>query len=161
MKQIEKNPDEFGEKELEVMEQIAITSNLEMEFTRQSSLFARWSFLSARTQDVVRGLEEQVEISFYELYDEYRQDHHDAKENECKSFVRTHADHQRLTANLRDAQHNADVLKAAVKAFEMRASMLMQLGAARRSEYDSTDMKIRTESATKVIRKTLDKKKGQ
>lgn len=144
--------------EQEVMEEIAISSDLDTEFIKQSAFFAHWSFLAARAQDAMRALEEKVEVSFYELYNEYRQDHSDAKENECKSFVRTHAKHQRLTAGLRRSQYQADILKAAVRAFDMRKDMLVQLGALRRHEHDSTDIKTKAQAATRIIKRTMRRK---
>jgi len=141
-----------AEVESEVMEQLSISSDLTAEFMNQSAYFAHWAFLNARAQDFVRALEEKVEVSFFELYDEYRSQHSDAKENECKSFVRTHAEHQKLTAAQRRGQFQSDILKATVRAFEMRRDMLIQLGAQHRAEMEGTDLKTAARKATKVVK---------
>ena len=138
--------------EQNVGDELSISSDLQAEFQSQAAYFANWAFLHARAQDFVRALEERVEVSFYELYDEFRKEHSDAKENECKSFVRTHKHHQQLTAALRKGQFQADILKATVRAFEMRRDMLMQLGAQARAENESTDLKTAARKATKVVR---------
>jgi hypothetical protein len=138
--------------EQEVAEQIDIGADLDHEFRSQAAYFAHWAFLHARAQDFVRAVEERVEVSFYELYDEFRKEHSDAKENECKSYVRTHKTHQQLTAAARKAQFQADILKATVRAFEVRRDMLVQLGAQRRAELESTDIKTAARKATKVVR---------
>lgn len=141
--------------ESEVEEQLAISSDLTQEFASQAAYFARWAFLHARAQDTVRAMEERVEVSFYELYNEYRGEHSDAKENECKSYVRTHKRHQGLTSLARKAQFQADILKATVRAFEIRRDMLIQLGADKRSELEGTDLKTKASRATKVVRDSI------
>jgi len=143
----------------QVMDELSITSDLPTEFAKQAAYFAHYAFLHARAMDFVRELEEQVEVSFYELYDEYRGGHSDAKENECKSFVRTHAKHQRLTQGLRAGQFQSDVMKATVRAFEMRKDMLVQLGAQYRAEMDGTDLKTSVRKATKIVKDSYHGKK--
>lgn len=138
--------------EKDVSEQLAISSELDAEFRNQAAYFAHWAFLHARSQDFVRQMEERVEVSFYELYDEFRKDHSDAKENECKSYVRTHKHHQQLTSASRKAQYQADILKATVRAFEMRRDMLVQLGAQHRAEMEGTDLKTAARKASRVVR---------
>lgn len=136
----------------DVMEQLSISSDLPTEFSSQATYFAHWAFLNARAQDFVRALEERVEVSFFELYDEYRSTHSDAKENECKSFVRTHEKHKKLTTALRRGQFQCDLLKATVRAFEMRRDMLIQLGAQHRAELEGTDLRTSARKATRIVK---------
>ncbi len=143
----------------EIMAELAISSDLSTEFIKQASYYAHWAFLSARAQDTVRANEERVELSFYQLYREYKEEHSSAKENDCKSYVRCKPRHKKLIRALRQSQYNADLMRAAVRAFEMRRDMLVQLGAQNRAEHDSTDLKIKAQKATKVIKKTFGKKK--
>jgi len=152
------NPDLVpGNIEKEVARQLDISADLSSEFSSQSAYFARWAYLHARAQDFVRKLEEQVEVSFYELYNAYRRKHSDAKENECKAHVRTHLGHKKLTRALRAAQFQTDILKVTLRAFEMRRDMLIQLGAQYRSELDGTDLKTKAKRATRILRESRDK----
>lgn len=143
------------EAEASILEELDISSDLATEFTKQSGYFAYWAFKAARAYDLVRQYEEKQELVFSQLYSEYREKHpKDSKENDCKAYVRKHALYKATTQRLRQAQRSADILRAAVKAFEMRRDMLMQLGAQHRAEYASTDpsLKARARKATRVVR---------
>lgn len=142
--------------ETSVLDELEISSDLAEEFMKQSGYFAYWAFKAARAYDAVRKLEEQQELTFSQLYAEYRAKHpKDSKENDCKSYIRRHQTYKTINQRLRRAQRNADVFKAAVRAFEMRRDMLMQLGAQNRAEYKSTDLSLsaKAQKATAVIRK--------
>ena len=72
-----------------------------------------------------------------------------------------------MQKRLRRARYNADVLKAGVRAFEMRRDMLIQLGAQFRAEQDASAMapaKSRIESQKRrgtAARRVSDKLKRQ
>lgn len=161
--------DEYDSKS--IVDELAISSDLTAEFRDQSAHYAHWAFLAARAADRVRLLEERVELSFAELYAAYRDEHEDAKENDCKSYIRRQPEHKAMTQKLRRAQHDADVLKAAVRAFEMRRDMLIQLGAQFRAEEAASGMgaprphkQSREEMikrAGQIVRKTYAGKRGE
>lgn len=141
-----------------ILSELEISSDLGEEFTKQSGYYAYWAFKAARAYDMVRQLEERKDLIFAELYAEYRAKHpKDSKENDCKSYVRKHALYKSVSERLRIAQRSADILKAAVRAFEMRRDMLMQLGAQHRAEYSSTDpsLKAKARKASRVIRDSV------
>jgi hypothetical protein len=144
--------------EAEILEQLAITAALDREFKRQSAYFALWAFRHARAEDAVRRAEEQVELVFARLYAAYRRQHTDAKENDCKSYIRRSKSHKAAVKAVRIAKFNRDILKAAVRAFEMRRDMLVQLGADARSELSSTDLSTKVRKASKVVRRTYEEK---
>jgi hypothetical protein len=145
-----------------ILEELAIGPDLDTEFRKQAAYFAYRAFQSASAHDRVRLLEERVDLLFSRLYAKYRSGYKDAKENDCKSYIRKHKSYKLAQEHLRIAKSSADILKVAVKAFEMRSSMLMQLGAMARAEYESTDPKIRVKRATrkanKKVRKVLRRK---
>jgi hypothetical protein len=140
-----------------ILEELAIGPDLDSEFRKQSAYFAYRAFQSASAQDRVRLLEERVDLLFSRLYAKYRSTHKDAKENDCKSYIRKHSKYKLAQKQLRDAKSSADILKVAVKAFEMRSAMLMQLGAMARAEHESTDPRIRVKRATRKANKTVRK----
>lgn len=143
-----------GDLERELLQELSIGSDLDAEFMKQSAFFATRAFQHARAEDEVRRLEERVELIFARLYAAYRKRHANAKENDCKSFIRRSEIYRRAMEALQRGKLDRDILKAAVKAFEMRRDMLMQLGAARRAEWTSTDMSARTKRASNAVRKT-------
>jgi hypothetical protein len=113
--------------------------DLTKEFARQAGLFARRGFQHARAEDQVRKWEERVDMLFGQFYEAYREIEPDAKENDCKAYIRRQPDYRKAQASLRRARYNSMVLKYAVKAFEVKGSMLMQLGADRRAEFENVD----------------------
>lgn len=144
------------EAETEILGELEISSDLAEEFMKQSGYFAYWAFKAARSYDQVRMLEERAELVFSHLYAEYRSKHpKDSKENDCKAYVRKHSLFKATAKKLRTAQRTADILKAAVRAFEMRRDMLIQLGAQNRAEHQSTDLSLsaKAKKATAVVRK--------
>lgn len=147
------------ETENDILEALAISADLSSEFSSQPSHFAHYAFQHARAEDMVRKCEERVELLFYQLYGAYRDDNPGAKENDCKSFIRQSVKHKRATKALHEAKKTRDVIKAAVRAFEMRRDMLIQLGANARAEFEGTDlgMNKKVARATKVIRETTKK----
>lgn len=149
-------------REENILEELAIGPDLDSEFRKQAAYFAYRGFQAAGAQDRVRLLEERVELLFARLYAKYRSSHKDAKENDCKSYIRKHSKFKLAQKQVRDAKLSADTLKVAVKAFEMRSAMLMQIGAMVRAEYESTDPKVRvrraTRKANKKVRKVLRRK---
>lgn len=148
--------------ESEIINELSVSSDLNDEFRKQPGLFAYWAFQQARAEDQVRKAEEQSDLMFSMLYAKYRDSNPGAKENDCKSFIRRSKRYKEIIARLNKAKHDRDILKAAVRAFEQRRDMLIQLGANLRSEFDSTDtgVKVETAKATRVMRRSL-KKRGE
>ena len=148
-----------------LLAELEISSDLGYEFTRQAPFYAHWAFLHAKAEDMVRKAEERTDIAFAQLYRAYRQKVPDAKENDCKSYIRTHVDHKKRIKELNRAKYNRDMLKAAVRAFDMRHSMLIQLGLDRRREMDEikqTENIItkKAKRASKIVRRTYDSERG-
>lgn len=147
-----------------LMDELAISADLNHEFSRQAGSFAHYAFQLARAEDLVRQLEERAELLFAKHYSAYRQKHpKDSKENDCKSYIRRTKEYQGAVSSLHKAKHNRDILKAGVRAFEMRRDMLIQLGAMYRMEIEGTDLKTRNlksrvKGATNVVRKTVRKR---
>lgn len=117
-----------------IIEQLSISADLPKEFGRQSSLYARWGFLQARAESEVRKYKEQLEYMFGVLYGEYKENNSTSKENEAKSFIWRHKKYVHINKKLMKAKFNRDILKVALKSFDIRSSMLMQLGAHYRAE---------------------------
>jgi len=143
-----------------IADELAISADLNHEFSKQAGSFAHYAFLLARAEDLVRQLEEKAELLFAKHYRIYRQKNpKDSKENDCKSYIRRTREYQEAVNALHKAKYNRDILKAGVRAFEMRRDMLIQLGAMFRMELDGTDLKTRSlqskvKKATRVVRKT-------
>ena len=140
-----------------ILEELSIGPDLDTEFRKQAAYFAYRGFQAASAHDRVRMLEEREELLFSRLYAKYRATHKDAKENDCKSYIRKHKAYKLAQEQLRTAKSSRDILKVAVKAFEMRSAMLMQIGAMARAEYESTDPRIRVKRATKKANKQVRK----
>lgn len=141
------------------LKQLAISSDLSDEFAKQPGYFARWAFLHARAEDAVRKHQERLDAVFSRLYAEYREQDDTAKENDCKAYIRAHEDYRAAQLVLRTAQHQCDVLKRAVRAFEMKRDMLMQLGADRRAELEGTGVgprRAKHKEAQRKMRKAGD-----
>lgn len=128
-------PDELS---AELADQLPIGSDLQHEFAAQPAYYARWATLHARALDQVRKWEEREEVLFSRLYARYREHNPGAKENDCKAYIRRSQRYSDCRAQLASARHDADMLRGAVKAFEMRRDMLMQLGAMERQEREQT-----------------------
>lgn len=144
----------------EILSELGISSDLSEEFTKQASYYAHWGFTSVRAADRVRMLEERKELVFSQLYAEYREKNpKDSKENDCKAYIRKHSLYKEVSKKLREAEQQQDILKIAVRAFEMRRDMLIQLGAQHRAEFDSTDLSLKKKAqrASKIIRRTVRK----
>jgi hypothetical protein len=144
--------------------------DLSEEFRRQPASMARWGFMHARAADNVRQTDEALELAFSELYAEYREQDPDAKENDCKAYIRTSKKYQAAQRARRKAHYNSDVLKAAVKAFECKRDMLIQLGSDRRADFQSSVLSIgekskrqvnRTKRAEQLIRESFTGKREQ
>lgn len=144
-----------------LLTELEISSDLGYEFTRQAPFYAHWAFLHARSEDAVRKSEEKLDVLFAQLYRVCKKKNPEAKENDAKSFIRTRREHKDVVKELNAAKFARDMLKAAVRAFDMRHSMLIQLGMDRRKELDETDsqsvLSKKIKKASKVVRKTYSK----
>lgn len=144
----------------QIMEQLAIGASLEEEFRTCPAHFARYAFLHARAMDSVRQAEDQLELLFGLLYAEYREDNADAKENDCKAYIRSDERYKEGQQALRAAKRRSDTFKAAVRAFELKRDMLMQLGADRRNDLVGTDMDAKRHKASRVVQTAIQKKRS-
>lgn len=150
-----------AELEEEVVEELTISDDLDTEFMRQASYFAHWAFRHARAEDSVRKHEEFVDLQFAQLYAAHKEKHPDSKENESKSFVRKSQQYKVAVKSMQGAKLARDILKAAVRAFEMRRDMLIQLGANRRHEYEGSPSITSTESANAALRRKTGKRRSR
>jgi len=128
-----------NEHEGDILAELAIGADLSEEFRKQPTYYAHWAFLAARAADEVRKYEERADRVFAQLYTEFKKKQPEAKENDCKSYIRRNPEYRTIQQRLRRSNYNLDVLKSAVKAFEMKSSMLNQLGAQHRAELEIFD----------------------
>lgn len=147
--------------EREIVDELSISDDLDAEFKHQASFFANWGFRHAHAEDEARRAEEDLELVFAGLYRAYKKKYPDSKETEAKSYVKKHKDHKAAMVKFQRAKMVRDIMKIAVRAFEIRRDMLIQLGANRRQEYDGADLSIRKKAklATKVVKKALKKRR--
>lgn len=127
----------MSDRETEMMQDFAIGSDLEKEFSEQASKFASWALLKAQAASKVRMFEEREELCFSELYAKFRdlnRDNKDQKENDAKAFIRKHPDYKKIQKELRSAKRSYDVFKVAVDSMLMKSSMLQQIGPLLRQE---------------------------
>ena len=94
------------------------------------------------------------------LYAKYKKEFPSSKENEAKSYVQRAKAYQAAQDEFSIAKFNRDIIRAGVEAFRIKKDMLVQLGADRRAEYEGTDLKTKTRSAERVVKKSYNKKKG-
>lgn len=143
-----------------LMEQLDITGDMTSEFRSQGALFARWGFIKARADAEAEALMEELSILEAELARAYRRKApRTVKEGQVKEFVKTRPVRRRLVKELQEAQWRVRVLKIAVDAFDHRRSMLMMLGADRRKEWGSTDMRTKQRRASEIIKEAAMKRK--
>lgn len=155
--------------EATILGELEISSDLPEEFTKQASYYAYWAFEYARANDAFRKSEENVDAVFSDLYAEFREENPDSKENDCKSYIRSHPDHKAALTRRRKSEYNLLIMKAALRAFEMRASMLSQLGAQFRAEKDqvgmggappnSAEKRKKRKKASKVVQDAFQRRK--
>jgi hypothetical protein len=139
----------------DIIDQLGISADLRKEFEEQAAIYAYWAFQCAKANELVRKYEERHDLLFSRFYAEYRDQHAGAKENDCKSHIRVQSEYVDCQDRLKKARYNADVYKAAAKAFEMRATMLTQLGAMTRVERETSTL---TGSTVKKTREALSSK---
>jgi len=135
--------DKWGEvswtdREISLLDDLEITSNLEQEWREHPSKYARWAFLYARAEDELGAANERLDLTFSILYDAYKKNYPDAKENEAKSYVRKHKKYRQVQTLRREKQLARDTLRGGLKSFEAREKMLGQLGAQSRHEENAT-----------------------
>ena len=128
----------WTETEIDIQADLEIGSDLEDEWRRHAVKYARWAFLFARAEDELLAAEEGLELCFSVLYQAYKRNNEDSKENEAKAYVRKHDSYKKAQRLRRRKRKARDTLKLGLKAFEAREKMLSQLGAQSRHEENAT-----------------------
>jgi hypothetical protein len=144
----------------DILEELEIGSDLSEEFSRQASYFAHWGFEHAGAESEVRRTEENKDLMWAKLQAKYRKENAGAKENEVKAYVIRNSNYRKAIELWNTAKYNRDILKVAIESFRQRKDMLIQLGADKRSELDSTDMSIRrkSEKAGRILKQKTEER---
>ncbi len=144
----------------EILNELAVSSDLSEEFSRQASYFASWGFEHATAEAEARRTEEAKDVMGARLGKKYRREHKAPKEAEVKEYVTRHPAYRRAVKAWHDAKFARDILRIAVESFKQRKDMLVQLGADKRAELDQTDLSLRkkTKRANKVLREVMQDK---
>jgi hypothetical protein len=122
-------------------------NNLTAEFAHQASLYAFFATIQADAERELAhtALEKEQE---YASADEYHRRSLEKKEQKyteavIRSLVMRDEDYEKAYNAYALAQQEVDILKAIVRALQMRAEMLISLGAQLRQEYSMTGMNVR------------------
>jgi hypothetical protein len=150
----------MSDTERDILDDIAIGANLSEEFATNCSTFASWGFVHARAKAEARRTEETKDVIWAKLQLKYRKEHKAPKENEVKAWCTKHPAYRKAVLKWNEAKYHRDVIHAAVEAFRQRKDMLVQLGADKRAELDTTDLSLKKKigRANKVLRETIGKK---
>ena len=150
----------MSDKQQEILDELAIDSDLSEEFSRQASYFASWGFEHAVAEAEARRTEEAKDVTGARLGRKYRGEHKAPKEAEIKEYVTRHPAYRKAVKLWHDAKFNRDILRIAVESFKQRKDMLVQLGADKRAELDQTDLSLRkkTKRANKILREVMQDK---
>jgi hypothetical protein len=123
-------------------------NNLSPEFSQQPSLQAWWGTLAENAQHALRQEEADFEVFEATLANKIRETAAEmnppVKMSEAKivEMVKSDLAYTSRLARINNAKHQAELLKVAIRAIESKASMLISLGAQKRSEMEMTNIKI-------------------
>jgi len=127
--------------------------DLNFEMQRQPAKFAYWGALYSRSLKKLQAQKMALNELEAKLSRDYRLAMADREPNTriTESMVRTFViltdEYKEQAKRVIYAQHEADLLETAKRAFQQRASMLLELGRTRREEMFGTDMNIFTKEA--------------
>ena len=149
----------FTVEEIKSLErELEANPDLDEEFESCPSFYASATRIHAQAQDMVRRLEEDLDCVFSSLYAEYRTDHSNAKENDCKAYIRANQGYKEIVENLHKYKYLADLAKGLVRAWEIKRDMLIQRGAENRQGIDS--YKLGSPASNKKIPSKARRKKA-
>lgn len=146
--------------EKDIVQDLAVGPDLNEEFSRLPGTFFHYAYQHAKAEDACRRAEERLGLINAKAYAKYKEKFPSSKENEAKSHVQRSKAYREAQDEFSATKYNRDIIKAGVEAFRIKKDMLVQLGADRRAEYEGTDLKTKARSASKVVKKSYDKKKG-
>lgn len=122
-------------------------SNITEEFTKQAALYGYWSGQLAEAERIRAKVDNNKDVEYAIADREYRDDYesHGQKYTEAviKADVTRDEGYQSVVEEYRNADYVYNALRGLLKALDMRASMLISLGATLRAEADMTGMSIR------------------
>ena len=138
--------------------------NLTKEFATQASLYAYFATLQAEAERL-QAKAEMKKDQEYAKSDEYWRAYLDKREKKyteavIKSNVIRDEDYDKANNALINITYDLNVIKAIVRALQMRAEMLISLGAHLRQEYSMTGMSVNKafDEATRAVKEKLSKK---
>lgn len=141
-------------------------ANLTREFSRQASLYAFFATLQADAEYELANASLDKDQAYAVADDKNRKymDKREMKYTEpvIKSLVIRDEDYQAKYDDWAWAEHEVEALKAIVKALQMRAEMLVSMGAQLRQEYNMTGMNVRErayEAAVGIAKTTVKSKR--
>lgn len=121
-------------------------NDLTNEFASQAALYAHYATLLADADEVLSNADISKDEEYSTADLEWRLEMAEAgekvTEGKITALVRSDETVVKAMAALVEAQHNRDTLRAVVRALEMRADMLVSLGAHLRHEMEMTGMTI-------------------
>lgn len=122
-------------------------NNLAEEFTKQAALYGYWSGILAEAERVRAECNARTDLEYAIADNEYRTEYEAQgkkfTEAVIKSEVTRDEIYQGSLQEYRDADYVYSALRGLLKALDMRASMLISLGATIRAEQDMTGMTMR------------------
>lgn len=125
------------------------SSNLSQEYATQAARYGFFATELAKLDRRVKQLELERDAEYANADLEYRKQltiqGTKYTETTIRSMVLTDDGYCKAEESLRDSIQERDSIKALVKALEMRAEMLISLGAMMRQEYQMTGMTIKDE----------------
>ncbi|HKZ40026.1 MAG TPA: hypothetical protein VJ044_03640 [Candidatus Hodarchaeales archaeon] len=130
-------------------------NDLSREYSMQASLFAYFSVLSAKSERNLSvsklASEREYAVADQQIREDLVGKDVKATESMIKQLISADEEYCALQDTVVAAEYERDLLKAIARSLEMRANMLISLGALRRHEIDMTDMSIRRASFDKTV----------
>jgi hypothetical protein len=130
-------------------------ANIIEAYSKQSALYARFAVMHAEADAVVGKTQAARDEEYAAADDHYR---HDMDRNgekyteaKVKAFIELDENYRKAVDDYIQADYICRKVKAIVRALEMRAEMLVSMGAHLRHEMNMTDMNIRDARYAKIV----------
>ena len=134
-------------------------TDLITEYSRQAATYAFYASMVAEANHEVAKAKTNKEEAYAEISItvrmEFEKDEIKATEPRIKAETTIDGDYADAVNAFNEAKHNADTLSAITKALEMRADMLISMGAHMRHEMGMTGMNIKYDSTVDKLKEKL------
>ena len=130
-------------------------ANIIEAYSRQAAVYARYATMHAEADAMVSAAASAKDEEYAAADDHYRHDMDSTGEKyteaKVRAFIELDENYRQAVDAYNDVDHVCRKLRAVVRALEMRAEMLVSMGAHLRHEMSMTDMHIRDARYSKIV----------